>query len=630
MGMARHRRAAPERHLATPLSSRVRWRNTRSTRCPATRRGAAPARCRGSVPRWPTRDLGYRGFRGAPPLFDRQGSRLISYNRPVKSRLQRIACLLAVLPALLASGGTSAQQTQPNIVLIYADDLGYGDVSAYGATALRTPSIDRVASEGLRFTDGHATAATCTPSRYSLLTGEYAFRRPGTGVLPGNAALIIEPGRTTLASMLRRAGYTTGVVGKWHLGLGAAGGPDWNGDVRPSPNDVGFDSSFIMAATGDRVPTVYVENRRVAGLDASDPISVSYSAPLGDWPTGSSRPDLLTRMRPSHGHDQTIVNGISRIGYMTGGKAALWRDEDMADVFTARAVSFIERNRAQPFFLFFSLHDPHVPRVPHPRFVGKTTMGPRGDAIVQADWSVGDVLHALDRLNLAANTLVIVTSDNGPVIDDGYQDDAVTKLGAHRPSGPFRGGKYSHFEAGTRVPLVVRWPARVKPGVSGALVSQVDLLASLAALVGQTLAPPDSPDGINQVDTWLGRSRDGREQLIEQAAGLALRVGRWKYIEASQRPQLNAQTNTELGNDRVPQLYDLDADPGETTNLAAKQPARTAEMGALAAGKNQKSQVGMDVIHHERGSLGSRGRRWGRILYFTISDQNGEIQDPTP
>jgi len=499
----------------------------------------------------------------------------------MNTRFTRAGCTVAALAALAGSPGTSAQQTRPNIVFIYADDLGYGDVSAYGATALRTPNIDRVANEGLRFTDGHATAATCTPSRYSLLTGEYAFRRPGTNVLPGNAALIIEPGRTTLASMLQRAGYATGVVGKWHLGLGSTDGPDWNGDVRPSPNDVGFDSSFIMAATGDRVPTVYVENRRVAGLDAADPIRVSYSAPVGTWPTGSDRPDLLTKMRPSHGHDQTIVNGISRIGYMTGGKAALWRDEDMADVFTARAVSFLERNRAQPFFLFFALHDPHVPRVPHPRFVGKTTMGPRGDAIVQADWSVGEILNALDRFGLAANTLVVVTSDNGPVIDDGYRDDAVAKLGTHRPSGPFRGGKYSHFEAGTRVPLVVRWPASIKPGVSAALVSQVDLLASLAALVGQKLAPTDSPDGSDQMDAWLGRTREGRDHLIEQAGGLALRVGRWKYIEASQRPKMNAQTDTELGNDTVPQLYDLDADPGETTNLAAMQPARVAEMGAL-------------------------------------------------
>src|SRR5262245_51568789 len=257
--------------------------------------------------------------------------------------------IVALLVAL-ALARPAFPQALPNIVLIYADDLGYGDVSAYGAKSIATPNIDRMSKGGLRFTDAHAAAATCTPSRYALLTGEYAFRKPGTGVLPGDAALIIEPGRTTLPSMLKSAGYATGVVGKWHLGLGPKGGPDWNGDIKPAPNDIGFDYSFIMAATGDRVPTVYVENRRVVGLDPGDPIIVSYSGPVDDGPTGSSNPGQL-KMSPSHGHDQTIVNGISRIGYMKGGKAALWKDENMADDFTGRAVRFIEQQKA-PFFLF--------------------------------------------------------------------------------------------------------------------------------------------------------------------------------------------------------------------------------------------------------------------------------------
>ena len=267
----------------------------------------------------------------------------------------------------------------------------------------------------------------------------------------------------------------------------------------------GSTPSFIMAATGDRVPTVYIDNRRVAGLDPADPIRVSYTDPIGDWPTGRAQPQLLS-VRPSHGHDQTIVNGISRIGYMTGGKAALWKDEDMADVFTSKAVAFIEQHRAKPFFLFFALHDPHVPRVPHPRFAGKTGLGPRGDVIAQADWSVGEILAALDRLKLTSQTLVIVTSDNGPVVDDGYQDEAVAKLGSHRPAGPFRGGKYSNFEGGTRVPFLVRWPGRVKRGVSDALMSQVDLLASFAAFTGQKLAPTDAPDSQDMLGTLLGGS----------------------------------------------------------------------------------------------------------------------------
>lgn len=487
------------------------------------------------------------------------------------------ACVAAVLAAQPASA-----QTRPNIVVILIDDLGYGDVSANGATAVKTPNIDRLAQEGLRFTDAHSAAGTCTPSRYALLTGEYAWRKPGTGVLPGNAALIIDPARTTLPSMLRRAGYATGVVGKWHLGLGPRGGPDWNGDIKPSPNDVGFDDSFIMAATGDRVPTVFIENRRVVGLDPSDPITVGYTQPVGDWPTGKDHPELL-KMPATHGHDQTIVNGIGRIGYMTGGRSALWKDEDMADEFARRAVSFIEGHKDQPFFLYFATHDPHVPRVPNPRFVGKTSMGPRGDAIVEADWCVGEILNTLDRLNLADNTLVVFTSDNGPVVDDGYKDDAFEKLGTHKPGGPYRGGKYSIFEAGTRVPWIVRWPGHVARGVSDALVSQVDLLASFSAFTGQTLADEAAPDSFDVMPALLGQSKTGRAELVEQGGGIGLRIGTWKYIEPGNRSKFNAATRTELGHDSVPQIYDLAADPGETRNLAEQEPDRVKDMAARLA-----------------------------------------------
>ena len=485
-----------------------------------------------------------------------------------------IAVVFAVAPVL---AWAAAAPVRPNVVIVYADDLGYGDVSSQGATALKTPNIDRLAREGLRFTDGHSPAATCTPSRYALLTGEYAWRKPGTGILPGDAGLVVEPGRTTLPRLFQRAGYVTGVVGKWHLGLGPRGGPDWNGAITPGPREVGFDSSFVMAATGDRVPTVYVEDGRVVDLDPADPIQVSYARLIGDWPTGKARPDLL-RLHPSHGHDQTIVNGISRIGYMSGGRSALWKDEDMADVFTARAVRFLEANRARPFFLFFATHDPHVPRMPHPRFAGATGLGPRGDAIAQLDACVGEILGALDRLALAEQTLVLFTSDNGPVVDDGYRDDAVARLGGHKPAGPFRGGKYSNFEGGTRVPFMLRWPARVKPGVSSALVSQVDLLASLAGLVGQALAPGDAPDSEDVMAALLGASRKGRDTLVEQAGGLSLRHGAWKYIEASDRPAWSRETNTELGNAPAPQLFDLERDPGETRNLAAAEPDRVRRM----------------------------------------------------
>jgi arylsulfatase A-like enzyme len=489
---------------------------------------------------------------------------------------------LAIAGAIAVLAAAPARQQprpHPNIVVILMDDLGYGDVSSYGATALQTPNIDRLAREGLRFTDAHAAAATCTPSRYAVLTGDYAFRKAGTNILPGDAALVIDPRRTSLASTLKQAGYATGIVGKWHLGLGPDGGPDWNGLVAPGPQELGFDSAFLMPATVDRVPTVYVENRRVVGLDPADPITVNYASPVGDWPTGKAHPELLT-LHPSHGHDQTIVNGISRIGYMTGGRAALWKDEDMADVFVRKAVAFIEAHRTTPFFLYFAMHEPHVPRVPHPRFAGRTSMGPRGDAIVEADSSIGELLASLDRIGLANDTLVLFTSDNGPVVDDGYQDQAVEKLGKHTPAGPYRGGKYSNFEGGTRVPWIVRWPGHVKPGVSDALMSQVDLLASLGAIAGAPAGSAAGTDGQDLSAALTGASRTGRSRLVEQGGGFALRQGVWKYIEPNNKAAMNRDTNTELGNAPVPQLYDLSTDPGERHNLAASQPQR---VGAMAA-----------------------------------------------
>ena len=495
-----------------------------------------------------------------------------SIARPLCAALVVLAATLAAWPALAAP---------PNVVLIYADDLGYGDVSAYGATTITTPNIDRLAAQGLRFTAAHAAAATCTPSRYALLTGEYAWRKPGTNVLPGDAALVIDTRRPTLATTMRAAGYATGVVGKWHLGLGA-GRIDWNGEIGPGPLDIGFDEAFILPATGDRVPTVFVANRRVINLDPRDPITVSYQAPVGDEPTGKAHPELL-KMRSSHGHDQTIVNGIGRIGYMSGGRAARWVDEDIADTLTGQAVAFIERHREHPFFLYFATHDIHVPRVPHPRFAGKSGMGPRGDAILEFDWSVGQVLDTLERMKLAESTLVILTSDNGPVVDDGYVDQAVEKLGAHRPSGPWRGGKYSAFVAGTRMPFIVRWPGRVKPGVSGALVGQVDLFASLAALTGQRLPDAAAPDSGNVLPALLGDSTRGREWIVAQAGALSVIRGRWKYIEPRNGPRLDANTNVELGNAATGQLYDLESDPGEQRDVAREHPDEVRAMAEVLA-----------------------------------------------
>jgi len=482
--------------------------------------------------------------------------------------------------AITASVGGAASPL-PNIVLIYGDDIGYGDLGCYGATAVKTPNVDRLAGGGLRFTDAYCTSATCTPSRYSLLTGEYAFRQKGTGVLPGDAALIIEPGRTTLASILKRAGYKTAVIGKWHLGLGVKGTTlDWNSEIKPGPLEVGFDYSFIMAATGDRVPCVYIEGHRVVGLDPDDPIQVSYEKPFPGEPTGETEAGRASlRMDWSHRHNQAVVNGIGRLGYMKGGKAALWRDEDMADVFTGQALDFIGREKDRPFFLYFASQDIHAPRVPNPRFAGKTTMGPRGDAIAEFDDSVGEILKKLDELHLADKTLVILSSDNGPVLDDGYKDDANEKLGGHKPAGPFRGGKYSQFEGGTRVPLIVRWPGRVKPGVSDALVSQVDFPVSLGALVGQKTDAATMPDSRNMLPAFLGESKTGRDNVVELGQGLALRSGNWKYVQPGKvRDGLGPWKIYQIPEPGL--LFDLSADPGETNDLAASNPEKIQELSA--------------------------------------------------
>jgi arylsulfatase A-like enzyme len=473
--------------------------------------------------------------------------------------------LLFILFLSFAPAVSRAGERPPNIVIILADDLGYGDVSCYGATKVKTPNVDQLASEGLRFTDAHSSSSTCTPSRYAILTGEYPWRKKGTGILPGDARLIIEPGRNTLPAMLQKAGYKTGAIGKWHLGLGD-GKIDWNGTIKPGPHEIGFDYSFIMPATGDRAPCVYVENQRVVGLDPNDPITVSFVKKVGNDPTGKENPELL-KMHPSHGHDNTIVNGISRIGYMSGGKSARWVDEDMADTLTKKAVNFITEQKDHPFFLYLATHDIHVPRVPNARFAGKTGLGPRGDVILQFDWTAGEIMKTLERLKLAENTIVILTSDNGPVVDDGYKDQAKEKLDGHRPAGPLRGGKYSAFEGGTRIPFIVRWPKVVKPGVSDALVCQIDFLASFARLTGQKLAENDAPDSLDLLDAFLGKSKKGRDTLVEQSAGLALRKQQSKYIEPHNGPSFVKATGTETGNDPNGHLYELGKDLGETNNL---------------------------------------------------------------
>ena len=475
-----------------------------------------------------------------------------------------------------AETGQTSDVTKPNIIIIYIDDLGYGDIGSYGAVGVKTPNVDKMAKGGVRFTDAHSSAATCTPSRYSLLTGEYAFRN-NARVLPGNAPALIQPGKPTLPSMLQKAGYTTGVVGKWHLGLGD-GNVDWNGSVKPGPLEIGFDYSFLMPATGDRVPTVYLEGHNVVDANSDDPINVDYKNKVGNRPTGQENPELL-RYAADPGHSKTIVNGISRIGYMGGGEDALWVDEEFPDVFTEKSVDFIRKNKDTPFFLFYSFHDIHVPRLPHPRFKGQSDMGWRGDAIVQMDWMTGQIINELEALGIANETLIIFTSDNGPILNDGYEDGAVEKLGNHNPGGPYRGAKYSIYEAGTRVPTIAYWPGMIDSRVSGALISQTDLYASLAAMQGHDLVAGEAVDSQNILPALLGQTDKARDTLFYEAvAAVALRKGNLKYIAPAPKgkkdPKFLARKGVESGLSFEPQLYDLSVDHGETENIAPENASK--------------------------------------------------------
>lgn len=474
-----------------------------------------------------------------------------------------LTILTALLLAPLAtSAAPDASGQKPNIIFMLADDIGYGDLGCYGAKRVKTPHCDRLAREGCRFTDAHAPSAVCTPTRYAFMTGEYAWRRQGTGILPGNAGLIIEPGRVTVPSLLKQAGYTTGVVGKWHLGLGTTP-TDYNVEIKPGPLEIGFDYAWLLPATGDRTPCVWVENHRVVGLDPADPIRLDYSVKRGE--------------------PRSFVNGIPRIGEQVGGRAALWKDDEIADVIAGKAVAFMERSKDGPFFLYLATHDIHVPRVPHARFKGTSGCGVRGDAIHSFDWTVGQVLAALDRLDLTGNTLLIVTSDNGGVLDNNGPDmehgiGSPDANEGHLFNGPLRGVKGTAYEGGTRVPFIARWPGRIPPGTSDALVCHADMLASVAALTGRELPEAAGPDSFNVLAALLG-DKAGREHLVEHAHSnvLALRVGPWKLVPAAGAGAGKGKRGGKRG-PAAAELYNLADDLGETRDVADRHPEVVREM----------------------------------------------------
>ncbi|WP_205764390.1 sulfatase family protein [Arenibacter sp. 6A1] len=489
---------------------------------------------------------------------------------------------------------------KPNIVFIYTDDLGYGDISSYGATTISTPNIDALAKEGILFTNAYATAATCTPSRYSLLTGDYAWRKKGTGVAAGDEALLIDTKKTTLPDVLKTAGYKTGIVGKWHLGLGDGNGPNWNGKISPGPLEIGFDYSYIIPATGDRVPCVFVENHHIVNLDPNDPVKVNYKEKIGNWPTGKDNPELLT-MKPSQGHNNTIVNGISRIGFMEGGKAALWDDETIPMELVDKSKKFIDSSKDQPFFLLLSTHDIHVPRVANKMFQGKSGMGPRGDVILQLDWTVKEIMEILKAQNLLDNTIVVFSSDNGPVLDDGYHDKARELVGDHQPTGGLRGGKYSSYDGGAKIPMIIRWPdAKGKGSISNALFSQVDFLKSFSTLLAVDVDKSQAVDSQNMLAVLNGEDQAGRQSLIHESfqGPLSYIENGWKFILPHDGPKMVPWgPKIETGFETKPQLYNLLEDPNEQHNLANEMPEKVAELQEKMAKVTQGSFINVHEVN---------------------------------
>lgn len=491
--------------------------------------------------------------------------------------LALIVLLLAPL-ATLHAADMPKPTSKPNIVFIMADDLGYNDLSCQGATEVTTPGIDRLAKEGMRFTDAHTPAALCSPSRYGVLTGRYPWRRAGkvTWASPG-AALLIEPGRMTTALLLKQVGYTTGVVGKWHLGFGAAEKPvDWNGDLKPGPLEVGFDYFYGDIANRHGC---YVENHRIVGATPDDPIK---------------------------------FNG----GKHTGGKAAFtMKNEDNATVLHDKAVAFIERNKDKPFYLHYVPNNIHTPLTPNPRFQGKSQCGVYGDFILELDWSVGEVLATLDRLGLAENTLVIFTSDNGGV----YEKRALAA--GHLCCAPLNGQKADIWDGGSRVPFLARWPGHIPANAkSDQVLCIVDMLATFAAVTGQTLPTDAGPDSFDQLPAMLGKTlatptrpnlivQSGRATVSSKQAEKAVEIwavreGKWKLVlgrgaGASTIPRKGVQlrfhevgmTNSDVTaagklkpNTPPVQLYDLADDLGETKNVYSDHPEIVARLKKLYNG----------------------------------------------
>lgn len=500
--------------------------------------------------------------------------------------MQNLATLAAFVGLLMAGWVNSVAAESPNIVFILADDLGYGDLGCYNPESkIPTPNLDRLAQQGLRFTDAHSPCTVCTPTRYSLMTGQMAFRIPNGGRVfsgAGGPSLIADE-RLTLPEMLQEKGYTTACFGKWHIGLtfrDSSGRPihdgspkaveriDYTRSIEGGPLDHGFDTFFGTACC----PTTdwlyaYIDGDRI-------PVP----------PTGK----LDKKSLPQHPYANDNRMGMAAPDF----------DLENVDLkFLAKSQEFLRQHvrdaPGKPFFLFHSAQAVHLPSFPADQFKGKTDSGPHGDFILELDYIVGELLQSLEQLGLAENTLVMFSSDNGPEVPTVFH---MRRDHGHDGARPWRGVKRDNWEGGHRVPLIARWPGRIPSGgTSDELTSLTDVFATVAEIVGATLPDDAAEDSFSMLPVMLAKSGEQpiRPYLLAQGFGgkkyLAIRQGKWKYLAHKGSGGNNYATHAMLQEYRLPdtapdamgQLFDLESDPGETKNLAGQLPNVAAKLQAL-------------------------------------------------
>jgi arylsulfatase A-like enzyme len=489
-------------------------------------------------------------------------------DQPVRIIRRICATVAATVVTLCVVGALAGNAPRPNVVLILADDLGYGDLSCYGATKVQTPNIDRLARQGRRFTDAHSPASVCTPTRYNLLTGRYAWRTwTSSSCIWMHDPLLIEEGRFTLADLFNEQGYRTACLGKWHLGFGSPDmpgwddvlGPDLNRELRPGPLEVGFDYFWGFPHVG-QLPHVIIENHRVVGLTPDDPIRM-----LPDKRPGFEK-DYLHRPRL----------GLAAALGVEGGKSARYEHEELARMLTRRAVGWLrEQATGEPFFLYLAHRNIHGPIRPNKRFQGKNELGPYGDFILELDWSVGEVLRALDEKGFAENTLVIFSSDNGGVVR--YRPIDHASIQGHFVNGPLRGQKTDAYEGGHRIPLIASWPGKVPAGTTdSSLVALTDILATFADYFDVELPTDAGEDSFSFLGTLLDQQprQVAREAIVNDSFLniFAIRRGDWKLIQSQHGGGARTQDIPFDAARPAGQLYHLGRDLPESNNEYTAHP----------------------------------------------------------